>query len=32
MRALQRHQLLRLRDSAWQRLLADTAHLAARRP
>jgi phosphoribosyl-dephospho-CoA transferase len=30
MRALQRHQLLRLRDSAWQRLLADTAHLAAR--
>ncbi|MCO5975196.1 malonate decarboxylase holo-[acyl-carrier-protein] synthase [Ideonella oryzae] len=30
MLSLQRHQLLRLRDSAWQRLLADTAHLAAR--
>lgn len=30
MRALQRHQLLRLRDSAWLRLLADTANLSAR--
>lgn len=29
MRALQRHQLLRLRDSAWLRLLADTANLSA---